>query len=91
MNKANLIESNVNARRQAMQTVTEQKNCLSAKLNRVFWCHDFKTNNKINFGKVNGQQKEMKRENESPKTMNSVAHNVLQLGEVADLEALTFN
>jgi hypothetical protein len=33
----------------------------------------------------------MKRENESPKTMNSVAHNDLQLGEVADLEALNFN
>ena len=62
-----------------MQTVTEQKNSLSAKLNRVFWCHDFKTNTKINFGKVNGQQEEMKRENESPKTMNSVAHNVLHI------------
>jgi ribulose 1,5-bisphosphate carboxylase large subunit-like protein len=57
------------------------KNCLSAKLNRVFGCHDFKTKTKINLGKVNGQQEEMKRENESPKTMNSVAHNVLPLCE----------
>jgi hypothetical protein len=62
-----------------MQTVTEQTNSLSAKLNRVVWCHDFKTFTKINFGKVLCKHVEMKRENLSRKTVSSVAHNVLQI------------
>ena len=62
-----------------MQTVTEQTNSLSAKLNRVVWCHDFKIFTKTNLEKVFCQYAEMKRENLSRKTMSSVAHNVLHI------------
>jgi hypothetical protein len=62
-----------------MQTVTEQKNCLSAKLNRVVWCHDFKTFTKKNLEKVLCKLVEMKRENLSRKTVSSVAHYVLHI------------
>ena len=56
-----------------------KKNYLCAKLNRVVWCHDFKTFTKINLGKVLCQHVEMKRENVPRKTVSSVAHNVLHI------------
>ncbi len=84
MNKSKFDRVQCQRKKASIVNFHGAKNGLSAKLNRVFWCHDFKTKTKINLGKVNGQQEEMKRENESPKTMNSVAHNVLQLPEGRD-------